>query len=166
MRLLNQLLCISVGMISIFWTGGGRAAESPVALPRELIQQTRMDCTGKRDDYIEITMQCSYQWLQIEIRRNQKIRDLIGQGLEHWAVEIMGATYSTSHFAQAHQAWLEYGQIHCETLPLDISQNKSRNASLMSTECWLELYASYSKYLLERYEQLALDEYNRAARQK
>lgn len=162
MRSISLMAYLAVGMISIVWAGGSHSEEKIEALPRELTQQIRMDCTGKPDDFIEITMQCYYGWLQAEIRRNQEIRDLIALGLKHWAVEIMGATYATSHFSRAHQSWLEYGEMHCETLPMDITQNKSRNATLMASVCWLELYESYSKDLLERYERLALDEYNRA----
>jgi hypothetical protein len=166
MRPINPLLCLAVGMIATGWAGESRSAENIDALPKELIQQIRMNCTAKPGDSIEITVQCYYGWLQLEIRRNQKIRELIGQGLEHWAVEIMGATYATDHFSQAHKSWLEYGQMHCEMLPLDISQNKSRNANIISSGCWLELYASYSDYLLERYNQLALEEYSREERLK
>jgi len=166
MKATKAIVCIGLAFVVFASVGNAFSAESLESLPKELAKEDDRDCRVKPGEFIDISIQCYYDKLQSEIRRNQKIRELISNSMEEMAREFSEPPTVVSHLAQAHQFWLAYGEMTCETVPREISQNKSKYEVAEETGCWLELYHVYTENLLRGYGQVVLREYNRARKVK
>ncbi len=133
-------------------------------MPAEIRAEDKADCRGIQADDADGLINCRYEKLRNEKRRNELIREFITSDLKHESEEYSEVEDRAPLFIESNEHWEKFSKITCESISADPNRPNSKYVMDERNSCWISLYVHYSKILIEQYRNGIEREYLRRSK--